>query len=326
MNRVQIFALFLCTTASALTIDAPVFEKGKEVVLPGSASFDYLTVDANARRVYVAHALKIEVVDADKGEKIGTVEGVEGAHGCVVVAELKRGFATAGKKNALVAFDTETFKVLREIPTGEGPDAVLYIASLKEVWTMNHRAGTVTCVDASTYEVKATIEVGGTLEFATEWPAKGLVFVNAEDKHDVVAIDTKTHHVVVRHPLAPAEEPTGMAIDVKNGLLFCGCSSKLAVMDASSGKVLTALAIGSGCDAVAFDAESRLVFASCGDGTTTIVRAVDAKTFDIVGKIDTVAGARTCTLDEKTHALWVGSSSRADKHVKLLVFTPAKQN
>ena len=204
--------------------------------------------------------------------------------------------------------------------TGEGPDALLYVSTTKEVWTMNHRAGTITCVDASSLEVKATIEVGGALEFAQEYVAKGMVFVNSEDKNFVAQIDAKKHSVVARHELAPATTPTGLAIDEKNGILFAGCDQKLAILDASTGKVIATPEIGKGCDAVAFDAERMLAFASCGDGTTTVVHEADPKKFDVVAKIETAKGAKTCALDPKTHKLWLAASTRGQDDARLLVF------
>jgi len=321
MNGQWISAL-LCVASVTLSGDTVSYKKDKEIPLPGSGGFDYLSVDATGHRLLVAHSGAVDVLDIDKGEVLGKVEGVDGAHGAIIVADVDKGFATSGKKNMLLVFDTKTLKVTKEIPTGANPDAVLYVATTKEVWTMNHSGGTITCVDASSLEVKATIEVGGKLEFAQEYAAKGMVFVNAEDKSFVGAIDAKTHKLTASYPLAPAAEPTGMACDQKNGLLFCGCDKKLAVVDIASGKVIATPDIGGGCDAVAFDAELGLVFASCGDGTTTIVRVVDAKTFEVAGKIDTAPGARTCTLDAKTHKLYVGAGTRGKDDVRVLVFSP----
>lgn len=322
MNRLSLVAWSFLTAGVAFAGDGTVFKKEKEIALGGGGSFDYLNADAAARRLLVAHSPNIEVFDLDSGEKLGMVEGVDGAHGALLVAEFKRGFATSGKKSALIVFDPTTFKSTKEIKTGEGPDALIYVAATKEVWTMNHKAGTITCVDASSLEVKATIEVGGKLEFAVEYPAKGLVFVNAEDKSFVAEIDAKKHALVARHDLAPAEEPTGLAIDTKKGILFCGCNEKMAVLDANTGKVLATPAIGKGCDAVAFDAERGFAFASCGDGTTTIVHEVKPGMFESVGQIETAKGGRTCAFDPKTHKLWVAAGTRGKEDARLIVFAP----
>jgi len=325
MNRISFLALSFLTAGVAFAGDSTTFKKEKEIPLAGGASFDYLTADSAGRRLYVAHATKIDVFDLDKGEKLGEVDGVDGAHGAIVVADAKRGFATSGKKNALIVFDPVTFKTIQEVKTDTGPDALMYCATTKEVWTMNHRAKTITCVDAASLEVKATIDVGGTLEFPVEYPSKGLVFVNAERENFVAEIDAKKHVLVKKHELAPAEGPTGLAIDLKKGVLFSGCDQKLAVLDANTGKILATPAIGEGCDAVAYDADRGLAFASCGDGTTTIVRETKPGTFEAVGKIETAKGGRTCAIDEKTHKLWVAAGTRGKDDVRLLVFAPAAE-
>jgi DNA-binding beta-propeller fold protein YncE len=294
--------------------------KEREIAIPGEGSWDYVTVDSAGGRIYVAHSTQIEVIDTKTNAVVGHVSGIDGAHGTAIVADQKRGFATSGKNNKLVVFDLDTLKTTKEVETGVGPDAVLFVSSLGEVWTMNHRGGTITCVDAKSLEVKKTIEVGGALEFPAEDPAKGLVFVNVEDKSLVAVIDAKKHEVVERHATAPGEEPAGLAIDRKNGLLFLGCGNKkLVVMQAQTGKVVASLDIGEHCDGVAFDAETGNVFASC-RGASSVIHEKDATTFEPVGSLD---AGKTCAIDPKTHKLYITSGTRGEKDtVKVLVFAP----
>ena len=329
----------LTGTAFAADVD---YKKEKEIPLPGKGGFDYVACDSAAHRLYVAHGNKIDVVDLVSGAVVGSVEGVEGAHGTVIVPELKRGFATGGKKKKLIAFELETLKVTKEVDTGEGPDALIYVTTTKEVWTMNHRAGTITCVDAASLEVKATIDVGrdwpapkgqaggAALESAAEWVAKGRVFVNVENRGAIVSVDAKEHKVLDRFSLDPAKEPTGLAIDQKTGILFAGCGAgpedigQIACMDAATGKVVTMFPIGKGCDAAAFDPETGLIFASCSDGTTTVVKEGADGKLTVAGKIETAKGGRTCTLDPKTHKLYVCAGSKGKDDVRVVVFAPGK--
>ena len=61
---------------------------------PGGAEyFDYITVDATARRVYVSHGTVVNVLDADNGSMIGTVAGLQRCHGVALVDELGEGRA-----------------------------------------------------------------------------------------------------------------------------------------------------------------------------------------------------------------------------------------
>jgi len=297
--------------------------KEKEIVLEGTTSFDYVTVDSDAGRLYVGHAPKIDVIDLKKGAKIGEVDGVEGAHGAISVAEFNRGFATAGRKNRLVVFDLNTFKVSKEIETGENPDALLYVATTKEVWTFNGRGKSVTCVDASSLEVKATIKLDGKPEAAVEDAAKGIVYANLEDKSTICVLDAKKHEVTATHPLAPGEEPTGLAFDAGDGLLFAGCGNKkLVAIDAATGKVMATAPIGDRCDGVAFDAGAGIVYASCADATS-VLHVKDSKTLEALAS-PPGSGGKTCALDAKTHKLYVTSGPRRGEKgvVKVLVFAP----
>jgi len=312
----SIFTLLASHASANDKPSAPV--KEKEIALAGEGSWDYVTVDSGAGRIYVAHLTRIDVIDAKTNTLVGHVDGIDGAHGTAIVPELKRGFATSGKNNKLIVFDLDSLRMTKEVETGVGPDAVLYVSSVGEVWTMNHKGGTITCVDAKSLEVKKTIEVGGALEFPAEDPTKGLVFVNVEDKSLLAVIDAKKHEVTDKHPAAPGEAPAGLAIDRKNGLLFLGCGNKkFVVMQAQTGKVVASLDIGEHCDGVAFDPETGNVFASC-RGASNVIHEKDASTFEAVGTLD---AGKTCAIDPKTHKLYITAGTRGEKDsVKVLVY------
>ena len=325
MKRPAVLALASLVVAAAASADdkAAPLAKQEEITLEGAGFFDLVAVDSSAQRLYAAHSPTVDVVDLAKGERVGQVEGVDGAHGVAVLPDGNRGVAAAGKRAKLVVFDLETLKATREVDTGEGPDAVLYVATTKEVWAFNGKAKTVTCVDAATLEVKATIALEGMPELAVEHAEKGLVYVNFEDKSAVCAIDAKAHKALGTHPVAPGEGPTGLAFDAKSGLLFVGCGNKkLVVLDASTWAAVASLDIGERCDGVAFDPGTNHVFASC-NGLTAVVHEKDAKTFEALPSLET-PGGKTCAADPATHRLYVMSGPRRGQPgtVKVLVFGP----
>ena len=101
--------------------------------------------------------------------------------------------------------------------------------------------------------------------------AQGNVYVNIEDKSEIVHFDPNTLTIKNRWPVAPCESPSGLAMDAKNQRLFPVCDNKMmAVIDAGSGKVITTVPIGEGPDAAGFDPEKKLVFSSNGEGTLTV--------------------------------------------------------
>ena len=299
----------------------------KEIVLTGGNTVDRMAFDPVGNRLFVAHAGVVDVVDVAKGERVGVVEGVDRAHGVAIVPELKIGFASAAKNNVLVVFSLETLKKTKEIRTGDNPDAVLYVASTKEVWVFNAASNDVTVVDPVTLELKkAAIKLDGKPEGAVEHPGRGIVYVNIVGDHDgITAIDARAKKVLGSHPLVVGVEPTGLAIDLKTGLLFSGCKNqKLVIMDSTTWKSVADYEIGEQCEGVAFDPGTGNMFASCFTATR-VVHVKDAKSFQILTSLQT-PGGKTCTIDPKTHRVFVvtGPKKGEEGEVKLLTFLPPK--
>jgi DNA-binding beta-propeller fold protein YncE len=278
----------------------------KEIALGGEGGWDYLTMDAAARRLYVSHSTKVVVVDADKGTAVGEIANLSGVHGIALAPDLGRGFISNGKTSMITIFDLKTLKTLGEVKsTGENPDAILYDPFSHRVFAFNGRTGNATVLDGKTGKVAGTIALGGKPEFAVT-DLKGTVFVNVEDKSEIAAIGAKGLTVKAHWPLKPCEEPSGLAIDRKHRRLLSACSNKLAaVVDADSGKVITTLPIGDGVDGAAFDPGTGLGFTSNGEGTLTVIHEDSPDHFTVVENASTRRGARTIAVDEKTHAVYL---------------------
>ena len=227
-------------------------------------------------------------------------------HGIAIAADLGRGFVSNGREGTVSVFDLKTLATSSKVKVGDNPDAILYDPATKRVFTFNGRSHDSTAIDAATGKVLGTIKLDGKPEFAAS-DAKGEIFVNIEDKSELDAIDPNTLEVKSKWPLAPCKEPSGLAIDRKNRRLFVGCDNKMmAVVDADSGKVLATPAIGEGVDATAFDDETGLAFASCGeDGVLTVVKEESPEKFSVAETVKTESGARTLALDAKTHNVFV---------------------
>jgi YVTN family beta-propeller protein len=184
---------------------------------------------------------------------------------------------------------------------GKNPDAIAYDPISKHVFTMNGGSDDATVIDAATETVVASIPLPGRPEFAVSG-RDGFVYANIEDKSEIVAIDTKTNGIAHTWPLAPCEEPSGLAIDAEHHRLFSGCHNNLmAVVDAGNGKVVTTLPIGTGVDATAFDPGTQLAFSSNGDGTLTVIHEDSPDAFSVAQNATTRPRARTMALDTITH-------------------------
>jgi len=304
----------------------------KTFTLGGEGGWDLLTVDPEARRVYVSRATRVMVIDADKGTLLGEVADVSGAHAVAVVPELNLGFATAGKDKAVVAFDLKTFKAVKKIPAGPKADAILYDPASKKVFAFDNSDGGITVIDpAALDKPPVTLAVGGKLELAVADGA-GRIYVNVEDKSEVVAIDTKALKVLARWPVAPGQEPTGIALDAAHKRLFIGCggNQKTVVVDAGSGKVLGSVGVGKGVDGAAFDAQLGLVMIPNGrDGTLSVIKEEPAGDFKVIQTLKTAARARTVAADATTHRIYLpGFVPGADGKdtFALLVVGPAEKH
>ncbi len=307
MNRFRAFAflLVLLLLVSSASAQAPSYKVAKRFELGGDGGWDYLSVDAAARRIYVSRATRVMVVDADSGKLLGEIPDTPGVHGIAIANDLGRGFISAGRANSVTIFDLKTMAVISKVDVGQNPDAILYEPKTKRVFTFNGRSNDSTVLDGAAGTVAGTIPLGGKPEFSVH-DDKGTVYVNIEDKSEVAAIDAKTMKVTSRWSIAPGEEPSGLAIDRKKGRLFSVCNNKLMVVsDAAAGKVIGTAPIGAGTDGAGFDPDYGFAFSSNGDGTLTVVSEVSPGKFDAVQNAETQQRARTMTIDPKTHAIYL---------------------
>jgi YVTN family beta-propeller protein len=302
----SLFSLFIVSAGHAET----PYHLLKEIPVGGEGGWDYCSVDSAARRLYVSHATKVMVIDLDKEMVVGEITNTPGVHGLAPAPDLGRGFVSCGRENKCAIVDLKTFETLSKVDTGANPDGMLYEPSQQEAYMFNGRGQSATVIDAKTGKVVATIPLGGKPEFAQADSNAGRVYDNLEDKNEVVAIDTKTHGIVNHWPIAPGEEASGMAFDAAHHRLFLGCggSKTMVMMDSTNGKVVGSVPIGDGVDANAFDPATQLAFASCGDGTVTIAHEDAPDKLTVVQTLKTERGARTMTIDPKTHKIYLASA------------------
>ena len=306
---------FCATRASATLVTLLLVTSGlaaatgyhllKSYKLGGDEGWDYLAFENTSNHLFISRSTHVIVVDADSGKARGDIPDTPGVHGIAVAQEFGRGFVSNGREGTVTEFYLKSLKVLRKIRVGENPDAILYDPASQRVFTFNGRSNDVTAIDAARGEVVGTIKVDGKPEFAVS-DAKGEIFVNIQDKSELMALDPNKLAVKSRWPLAQCEEPTGLAIDREHRRLFSGCRNKLmAIVDADTGKVISSLPIGGGVDAAAFDPESGLAFASCGEGVLTIIHEDSPDKFSVADTVPTKLGAPTMALDPVNHRIFL---------------------
>ena len=285
----------------------------KKTVIGGEGGWDYVSVSAEDRRLYVSHNNQVEVLNADTHEKIGVIPNTKGVHGICAIQSLGKGFITNGKANSVTVFDIKTLQPLAQIATDEDPDALLYDQFSNRVFIFNNDAKTITVIDALSNNVIKTFNVDGNPE-AGVTDGAGTIYVNLEDANEIVVFDSKTLVIKRRFTLAPGEQPTGLAYDKETHRLFSTCrkSQLMMVMDADNGKEIARLPIGKLTDGAIFNAQAKLVACSNGEGTITIVKELAPDKFEVVDTIVTARGAKTLAFDSKTEHLYTVTAQLGD--------------
>jgi len=299
----SLFPLLL--TCQLLFAADPGLHVTKTYTLGGDGGWDYLKLDPDSRRLYISRSTHVIVIDADSGKSVGDIADTPGVHGIALAPGLGRGFTSNGREGTVSIFDLSTLKTIKKVQVGDNPDAILFDPATNRVFTFNGRSHDSTAIDAATGDVVGKIPLDGKPEFGVTTGA-GEIFVNLEDKSEILALDPKGLKIKSIWPLAPCQEPSGLAIDIKNRRLFAGCDNKvMAVVNADTGKVVTTLPIGDGVDANGFDPETGFAFASCGEGVLIVAHEDSPDTYSIAQSVPTQRGARTMAVDPKTHQIFL---------------------
>jgi len=307
----RLMLLGACLFALAATSDYHLIKKISFAAAEGEREyFDYINVDAVARRAYLSHGTEFLVVNLDTGELAGKVTGLKRDHGVALVPELGRGFISDGDAAQIVIFDLKTFKTVGQIKGEPDADSIIYDPASKRVFVFNGEPHSATVIDPVTGTVIATLPLGGAPEQAVA-DGKGMIFDNLEDKNEVIAIDSRAMKITARWPVSSGGQPVSMAMDRQHRRLFIGCRNPkvFLVMDADSGKIIgEPFPIGGRVDSNIFDPETGLAACSTGDGTIHVFHEDSPDKFSAVQTVKTEFGAKTMALDAKTHNLLVDTA------------------
>ncbi|WP_035355885.1 YncE family protein [Edaphobacter aggregans] len=305
----SISAILAVAACMSVPLHAAEYKVKTRYPIVGTEGWDYITVDSGARRIYVSHGVRVNVLNADTGAPVGTIEDTPGVHGIAIASRQKHGFTSNGKENKVSMFDTTTLAVIKKIEVGRGPDGIYYDEASNRVFTNNHGSHDITAIDGSSGDVVGTVTVGGDGEGAVTGK-DGLVYVALEDKDEIAAFDPRTLEVKRHLPLENIKAPTGLAVDVKNKRLFVGGHSKtVAIIDADSGKQIASFPTGSGTDAAGFDPSARRIFVSNGEGNLTVIQQHSANEYEPLETVTTQPSAKTMAFDTKTGQVFLSAAS-----------------
>lgn len=300
-----LFTLILFSIALASGAQPSGIHLIKKTLVGGEGSWDYLAVDSKNSRLYVSHQTQVEVLDLKSHKKVGVIPNTKGVHGIVVIPLLNRGVTTNGKANTVFIFDLKTLQVVSTLSTGDKPDALLYDAFSSRVFVFNNDGSSTTVIDPASGKVVQTVDLGGAPESGVSDEA-GNIYVNLEDKNEIVVLNAKKLTIEKRFAVHPGEEPTGLALDKENRRLFSVCKNgMMLVLDANTGAIVAQLPIGKKADGVVFDPLLKFAISSNGEGTMTVVQEVSPTEFKVRETVATKAGAKTIAFDPVSHHVFL---------------------
>ncbi|MCX6247589.1 MAG: YncE family protein [Bacteroidetes bacterium] len=309
-----IVGFFLLLTIGLSAQEGPKeFSVQKSIAVSGNGSWDYLTFDNVTQRIFVSHGTCVQVIDLKTGKQVGVINNTPGVHGIALAREFGKGFISAGKIDSVIVFDLKTYQVTGKIPTGKNPDAILYDMFTQRVFVFNAKGNSITVIGADSCHVDSTVLLRGNPEFAVT-DLSGTIYVNIENLGMVTRMDAKTLKIRGIFPLGTGTEPTGMALDKGNDILFCGCSgtNEMVAINVNSGEVIARVPIGVHCDGVFFMPAQNEIYTSNGEGSVTVIRQESPVKYTKIQTLITKRGARTITGDYASRTLYIPTAEYDD--------------
>ncbi|HVB58426.1 MAG TPA: YncE family protein [Candidatus Acidoferrales bacterium] len=300
------FSIYLSTRPPGKTVKAAGIISVPAPFRIARPFIDYMLI--SGPRLYAGYASHgmVGVIDTTTNQVVATIGGLGRVHGVATVADRNLGFASSSGDNNVNVFDLATNKLLKKIPAGDDPDAIIYDRKAQLIYVGDHNGKTATLIDPAAEKVMGTIALGGEPEYPQADPESGLVYQNLEDTSELVVIDPQKQIVVKRYKIDPGEGPTGLAFDAADHRLFSTASNrKLIVLNADTGNIVAVLPIGAGVDGAGYDPSLHRVYTANGAGTMTVIQQDSPDHYRVLENAPTHFGGHSLVIDPTTHRIYV---------------------
>src|SRR5262249_25533837 len=183
--------LFVATCATRAEAAVARYDQVRTIKIGGEGGWDFLEVDPANRRLYVARGTRVIVVDLETEKVVGEIPDTPGVHGIAFVPDLNRGFTSNGGDSTVTVFDLKSLKTLGKVKANGRPDIIIFEPVSRRILTFNHGSNDISAIDPQEMTNVGTLDAQGVPELAVS-DDKGHVWVNLEDKSEILQFDAKT--------------------------------------------------------------------------------------------------------------------------------------
>lgn len=297
-----------------------------DVPLNGDTSrFDYLSLDPQAHRLYVAHlgASTVTVFDTQSNKVTRDISGVAGVHGVIAVPELHRLYASATNDNKVAVIDDQSYGVVATVPTGRYPDGLAYDPDHHKVYVSNEQGATDTVIDVNTNQRVTDVQVGSDVGNTQYDPQSQRMFVAVGGPNQLVEIDPATDRVVAQHAVPGCDGAHGVYLNSAARVAYVACegNAKLVAVDMASWQVTATDSVGGTPDVLAFDQAMGRLYVASESGTVSVFQA-DGTGLRKVSEGDGGPNAHAVAVDPASHNIYLPLANLNGKPV-MRILTPA---
>jgi DNA-binding beta-propeller fold protein YncE len=297
-----VLALALAATAAELELVQTFQSKGK------AGGLDHVALDSKRGHLLLANKANntLDVIDIKDGKLITQKENQTAIQGVAYAADFDRIFVGLGTNGLCNVINPETFALVKTLNFKDDADNVRYNPALKVVYVA-HAEKALGVVDAKTNNKKADISLPAGAESFVVEAKRPRMYLVTPSPCQMVVIDTEKNAVTTTYPIKSSSGAHTIALDEANHRALIGCHKEpmLVVMDTETGKEVATVPIPGDNDDLWFDAKTKRLYASCGEGALVVLEQQDADKYKVLEKVDTVKGARTCLYVPETKRLYL---------------------
>jgi DNA-binding beta-propeller fold protein YncE len=325
MIRAQLFAALVLPafSAPAAAQSNPPLRLQKTIVMPDvQGRIDHMFFDAQSGRLFVA-ALgnnTVEVIDVGQGKRVHAISGLHEPQGVLYLSEPNRLYVANGEDGTLRIFDGTSYQPVGTTKLGGDADNVRWDGEERKIY-VGYGSGALGVVDEKGTKV-AEIALDAHPESFRLEPHGTTIFVNLPDSRKIAVVDKKARKVITTWTTDDTLENFPMALDEANRRLFVVCRRppQLLVLDIDSGQVIGAWPAVGDCDDVFYDAITKRLYATGGEGKISVFEQQTADKYKEIASIPSRKGARTSLFSPETHSLFVAARRQRAEAASIYVY------